>query len=340
VYNRLKTFADKDEKQRARLHEKKEHSTSVMALDHKTRLIMYKLINGEYLAELNGVISTGKESVVFHGRANLAVVDADLASLDVAQETVDTTPSPRIEEVAIKVFKTTLTEFRQRQQFLHGDRRFEARVGKQSARKLVKLWAEKEMANLTRMHRAGIHCPRVVLNRKHILVMTFVGMDGTPAPKLKDVRLSQSKLRACYDNLVRDLCTMYQECRLVHCDLSEYNILYHQGFPWIIDVGQSVESTHPRALEYMYRDCVNVVKFFTKAGLNGLDANQLMKQLTGTTLSPEQESEYTHKISSGKAHAKTPLPGMEPEDSSRVCVDFDPAAAKMAGVALASEGET
>jgi len=84
-----------------------------------------------------------------------------------------------------QVFKTTLTEFKERQQFLQGDRRFEARVGRQSARKLVKLWAEKEMANLIRMHRAGIRCPRVVLNRKHLLVMTLIGSDGRPAPKLK-----------------------------------------------------------------------------------------------------------------------------------------------------------
>lgn len=37
-----------------------------MAVDQKTRLIMYKLVNSEVLENVNGVISAGKESVVFH----------------------------------------------------------------------------------------------------------------------------------------------------------------------------------------------------------------------------------------------------------------------------------
>jgi RIO kinase 3 len=138
-------------------------------MDRNTRLLVFKMLNSGQLTEVNGAISTGKEAVVFHGRG---ILEADGSA-------------PQNVEVAIKVFKTTLTEFTQRQQFLHGDRRFEDRVGRQHARKLVKLWAEKEMANLTRMHRAGMACPQVVLLRKHVLVMTFLGHDGVAAPKLK-----------------------------------------------------------------------------------------------------------------------------------------------------------
>jgi len=35
-------------------------------VDAKTRLILYKLVNQDLLESVNGVISTGKESVVFH----------------------------------------------------------------------------------------------------------------------------------------------------------------------------------------------------------------------------------------------------------------------------------
>jgi serine/threonine-protein kinase RIO1 len=55
-------------------------------------------------------------------------------SLDTSAETRDQT---RACDAGIGVAFRTLTC------------RFESRVGKQSARKLVKLWAEKEMANLT-----------------------------------------------------------------------------------------------------------------------------------------------------------------------------------------------
>ena len=34
---------------------------------------------------------------------------------------------------------------------------------------------------------------------------------------------------------------MYHECNLVHGDLSEYNLLWHENRPIIIDVSQSVE---------------------------------------------------------------------------------------------------
>jgi len=36
------------------------------AVDPKTRLIMYKLVNSGILEAVNGIISCGKESVVFH----------------------------------------------------------------------------------------------------------------------------------------------------------------------------------------------------------------------------------------------------------------------------------
>ena len=47
-----------------------------------------------------------------------------------------------------------------------------------------------------------------------------------------------SKLRELYTVLVQDVRTMFQVCRLVHADLSEYNILYFAGRLAIIDVSQ------------------------------------------------------------------------------------------------------
>ena len=41
---------------------------------------------------------------------------------------------------------------------------------------------------------------------------------------------------------------MYTTCRLVHSDLSEYNMLWHNGEVYFIDVGQSVEPSHPHGL--------------------------------------------------------------------------------------------
>ena len=92
------------------------------------------------------------------------------------------------EEVALKVFKTTLNEFKTRDKYIKDDYRFKDRFSEQNPRKIIHLWAEKEMHNLNRMARAGILCPKVVLLKKHILLMSFIGMDGKAAPMLKEVK--------------------------------------------------------------------------------------------------------------------------------------------------------
>ena len=129
---------------------------------------------------------------------------------------------------------------------------------------MVKMWAEKEMRNLKRLHQAGIRCPEPRFLRSHVLVMTFVGKAGWPAPRLKDATLSESKIRSCYLQSLKMMRAMYQRCRLVHGDLSEYNILYMKGHVYFIDVSQSVEMDHPRAMDFLRMDCFNMTNFFKR----------------------------------------------------------------------------
>ena len=53
-----------------------------------------------------------------------------------------------------------------------------------------------------RMQKAGIPCPTVAMLKKHILVMSFIGKDQKPAPKLKDAVLSPRQLRQAYQQCV------------------------------------------------------------------------------------------------------------------------------------------
>lgn len=53
-------------------------------------------------------------------------------------------------ECAIKVFKTTLNEFKNRDKYIKDDYRFKDRFSKLNPRKIIRMWAEKEMHNLTR----------------------------------------------------------------------------------------------------------------------------------------------------------------------------------------------
>ena len=112
--------------------------------------------------------------------------------------------------------------------------------------------------------------------------MEFIGDDGIPAKLLKDCVSSISKISkwiSYYVEVIKHMRTMYQICKLVHGDLSEFNILLHKGLVhnfvlilicrpirwayfeqdkgvlYIIDVSQSVEHDHPFALDFLRFDC-------------------------------------------------------------------------------------
>ena len=129
------------------------------------------------------------------------------------------------QECAVKVMKTTLNDFKTRERYIKNDYRFRDRYSKQNPRKIVHLWAEKEFHNLTIMYKANIRAPTPFLLKKHVLVMQFIGMDGKPAPKLKEAELTEEELLSAYSQCVDMMKRLYSECRLVHGDLSEFNLL-------------------------------------------------------------------------------------------------------------------
>jgi RIO kinase 1 len=73
---------------------------------------------------------------------------------------------------------------------------------------------------------------------------------------------------------------MFHQCKLVHADLSEYNILYHEGHLWIIDVSQSVEHDHPSAFDFLRNDIKNVEEFFGRLGLRCLGLRRCFEFIT------------------------------------------------------------
>ena len=77
---------------------------------------------------------------------------------------------------------------------------------------------------------------------------------------------------------------MYHDCKLVHADFSEYNLLLHEGKVYVIDVSQSVEFDHPMALEFLRRDCVNVNAFFANKGVTVLGLKQIFYLIIEKTI--------------------------------------------------------
>ncbi|XP_015259835.1 PREDICTED: serine/threonine-protein kinase RIO1 [Cyprinodon variegatus] len=125
--------------------------------------------------------------------------------------------------------------------------------------------------------------------------MGFIGKDNIPAPLLKNAVLSESKARELYVQVVQNMRKMFQEARLVHADLSEFNMLYHGGDAYFIDVSQSVEHDHPHALEFLRKDCSNVNDFFVKHGVAVMTVRELFDFVTDPSITSRNMEQYLDK---------------------------------------------
>ncbi|VDN39469.1 unnamed protein product [Gongylonema pulchrum] len=92
------------------------------------------------------------------------------------------------EYCALKVYKMTLSQFKNRSEYVQDDYRFK------NPRRVLRVWAEKEFTNLNRMVRGGVKCPEPIRLRKHIMIMSFIGSDGIAARKLKDVEWNDPEI--------------------------------------------------------------------------------------------------------------------------------------------------
>ncbi|XP_053208307.1 serine/threonine-protein kinase RIO1-like [Panonychus citri] len=255
-----------------KVKDKADRATVEKVLDPRTRIILFKFLNKEIIDEINGCISTGKEANVYHATC------------------------PDGAERAIKIFKTSILQFKDRDKYISGEYRFRHGYCKSNPRKMVRTWAEKEMRNLCRIFQAGINCPQPYLLKSHVILMGFVGEKGLPAPLLKDAEINRSEASKLYLECVLMMSTMSRQCKLVHGDLSEYNLLYHKGKLVMIDVSQSVEWDHPMAYEFLRKDCVNVNDFFRRKGVATMTSRELFEFILNPNINESNRDEHLSKL--------------------------------------------
>lgn len=161
--------------------------------------------------------------------------------------------------VAIKMYRLRSPSFERMADYIQGDRRFSKANPRSSG--IIYTWTQKEFANLKMMEELGVRAPRPVTFRHNILAMEFLGVEGIPYSTLaatgsenpnKDYELIRGDLQKLHDG------------GLVHADVSEYNLLMTDKGPYLIDVGQAVLTSHPRAEEFYARDLANLQKYFSK----------------------------------------------------------------------------
>lgn len=279
--NHLKRTEKRLDSLRFRIKDKSDRATVDQVLDPRTIRILSKLITQGHISEIHGCVSTGKEANVYQ------------AITDDGQHRV------------IKVYKTSILIFKDRDKYVQGEFRFRRGYCRSNPRKLVQTWAEKEMRNLSRIHQAGIPCPKPYVLKSHILVMDMIGRDGLPAPLLKNAILQdQREYCSIYYKLVVYMRRLYQDCKLVHADLSEFNLILLDDDIYVIDVSQSVEQDHVMALEFLRKDCTNVNEYFRKKEVATLTTRELFDFITDPNINEQNIDECLHKLND-KASRRT-----------------------------------
>ena len=66
----------------------------------------------------------------------------------------------------------------------------------------------------------GVNVPKPITLKRTVLVMKFFGKNGQSAPTLKEIVVNQHD----YQTVLHQIRDLYTKAKLVHADLSEYNI--------------------------------------------------------------------------------------------------------------------
>ncbi|KUK63376.1 MAG: hypothetical protein XE10_0220 [Methanoculleus marisnigri] len=219
--------------------------------DEVTLMALYKLVQKKLISVIGGPISTGKEANVFYG-------EHDGRGL------------------AIKIYRIQTANFKAMTEYMAGDRRFSSVRGTRKG--LIFAWTKKEFSNLARAHDVGIPVPEPLVFDRNILLMEFLGRDEVPYPQLRNAEVED--YGAAYQQILGYVKQLYQEARLIHADLSEYNILYHEK-PYLIDMGQAVTLDHPRAPVFLIRDIKNLNRYFSRY-CDVTDEEEVLRAIVGT----------------------------------------------------------
>ncbi len=226
--------------------------------DNKTMMFLSKFFNKGIIGSLVHIIARGKEADVY------------IANPGASKELESA------KYVAVKFFRVETSSFLKMSDYIIGDTRFAKERRLKS--NIVKIWCRKELRNLQIAHDSGIYAPKPYMSNGSILAMQFIGdAEGVPAPQLRFVDLKEPE--KVLDIIIQQMRVLYKS-KLVHADLSEFNILYSKGRPYFIDFGQAVVLNHPNSQIFLKRDVDNVLRYFSKHYSIRRDLRKTFDQIT------------------------------------------------------------
>jgi RIO kinase 1 len=241
-----------DAKRIKKKDQSKKRAVIESVFDERTIFQLNKLLVNGPLSRIEGIISAGKEANVY-----LAYDE-------------------QYREVAVKIYKIDSNTSKWMRNYIIGDPRFK-KIPK-NVSKIIFLWANKEFKNLKRAYNAGLSVPEPVYVKNNILIMEYIGFESNPAPRLKDIKRIGDPTKLV-NKLLYFIKNLYHKAKLVHGDLSEFNILYHNQEPVVIDISQAVSIQHPKAEFYLTRDIKNMFNYFKRFNIEITDPEKFYYEI-------------------------------------------------------------
>ncbi len=227
-------------------------------LSTRAAVLLSKFYNKGIIGSIGPVMATGKESDVYVASpGGSGLVEGE-------------------QYVILKLFRIENSSFFAMGDYIVGDPRFK-RIGR-TKQEIASIWCRKEFGNLEIAQKAGIAAPKPYMFNGNILAMQYIHDGDKAAPQLRNVELDRPELVL---DVIIDNVRKLHAARLVHADLSEYNILMSCGMPYFIDFGQAVVTRHPNAGAFLRRDIWNILNYFKKTYGIGKDPGAAYKWITG-----------------------------------------------------------
>ena len=209
--------------------------------DNFTIVTIHKIIDKGIINGLVGPLKIGKESNVF-----VAKIDG--------------------RSIIVKIYRLETCDFKKMYDYIKYDPRYSSLHKRR--RLIIFSWVQRELRNLHIARVAGLRVPTPIHASNNVLIEEFIGDDSKnqdgAAPQLKD-QIPEDPEK--FYRQVKVMIKKLLKAKLVHADLSQFNILNNDEKPVFIDFSQSTPIDNPRAKEYFLNDAKNITNFFTKIGV-------------------------------------------------------------------------
>jgi RIO kinase 1 len=136
---------------------------------------------------------------------------------------------------------------------------------------LQELWTFREYDMMRKLYKRNASIPKVLAFTNEAILMEYLGTSKVPAPRLVDITLTKDEAEFCFQEVIRNL-ELFLDFRIVHGDFSEFNILWYEKKPYIIDFPQVLHlDSNPNAEEKFLKDLENVKRYFGKYGIKNVE---------------------------------------------------------------------